>query len=778
MAHRLRIRIPAIAAVVFIVAVMVTGGLIYDRNKAIYHRDVDTVTWTLYQYDRSLRDLRLAIWERGDSRLDETLLDFELLYGRFIVLLEGQTSNFLDRYATGRELIDELDRGMQRLDRRFIAVADGDVAYDAALRRELIERLGEAQELSRQLMLHHGRIAAEERSADMGVLGRLYIAVLISILLSLIAGGVLIRALVKEARQHRHKTHLLESQSETLREAYQRMEVANRAKSDFMAIMSHEIRTPLNGVLGMAELLHDEPLSDQGRRQIEGLRDSAAGLRSVINDVLDYTRIEAGHLAVERQPFHLSRMLEQLATGYQTQSRSGVQFLMRAAPALPTWVDGDVHRLRQVLMNLLNNAFKFTESGFVMLRVSDNGDGRLTFMVYDTGCGIAQQDQQRIFEPFAQTDTALSRRHEGAGLGLAICSQLVAAMGGELKVESQPESGSRFWFDLPLPVVAGVEEGAASTGQQEPLESQHVLVVEDNALNRELVAAMLTRLGQTCELVGNGEQALEALGQRRFDLVLMDMQMPVMDGLETTRRWRQHEEALREQGQRVQRLPVIAVTANVMPEHHRACLDAGMDDVIGKPFSRKELSAALRRYSRVHAAPSSADASPSGGDNPGRGGDGRGCDGRASVPDRDLDSETFGGTVEAAPAVVAPMLEDRPRIDETLLAGDTVEELRQVMSPQGLSRMVANYLQRFPERLEQMREALSVGDHQALGQIAHDVKGVSASLGCQALEAQAARVERMANDGQQAELETQLEILARLGPATGQALRSAGLLQT
>lgn len=300
MAHRLRIRIPAIAAVVFIVAVMVTGGLIYDRNKAIYHRDVDTVTWTLYQYDRSLRDLRLAIWERGDSRLDETLLDFELLYGRFMVLLEGQTSNFLDRYATGRELIDELDRGMQRLDRRFIAVADGDVAYDAALRRELIERLGEAQELSRQLMLHHGRIAAEERSADMGVLGRLYIAVLISILLSLIAGGVLIRALVKEARQHRHKTHLLESQSETLREAYQRMEVANRAKSDFMAIMSHEIRTPLNGVLGMAELLHDEPLSDQGRRQIEGLRDSAAGLRSVINDVLDYTRIEAGHLAVER----------------------------------------------------------------------------------------------------------------------------------------------------------------------------------------------------------------------------------------------------------------------------------------------------------------------------------------------------------------------------------------------------------------------------------------------------------------------------------------------
>ncbi|MBY6030076.1 response regulator [Halomonas sp. DP8Y7-1] len=744
MPQLLRIKAPAVAAIVFIVAVVITGGLIYDRSNALHHRDIDTVTWTLYQYDRALRDLRLALWQRGDTEVEETLLEFELLYGRFVFLLEGQAANFLADHAAAGDLISEIEGIMQSLDDRFVAIADGQVTYDEPLRRTLNNRLAEAQELSRRLMLQHGRVSAEERSSDMQVLGQLYVAMLVAVLLSLLAGGVLIWALVKEARQHRQKTQLLEAQSEALREAYHRMEVANRAKSDFMAIMSHEIRTPLNGVLGMADLLHDEALSEQGRRQIEGLRDSAAGLRSVINDVLDYTRIEAGHLAVERQPFHLPRMLDQLATGYQTQSSSGVQFLMRAAPKLPAWVDGDVHRLRQVLMNLLNNAFKFTESGFVMLRVADKGDDVLTFMVYDTGCGIAEEDQQRIFEPFAQTDSALSRRHEGAGLGLAICSQLVAAMGGELKVESQPGSGSRFWFDLSLPVVEGVEEVAGSTSPQ-ALSCRHILVVEDNALNRELVAAMLTRLGQTCELVGNGQQALEVLMQRDFDLVLMDMQMPVMDGLETTRRWRAHEQSQAEQGRRVRRLPVIAVTANVMPEHHRACLDAGMDDVIGKPFSRRELAEMLRQYGQ----PDSADA----------------------------DAAEAAGGEALTPTVVAPMLETQISVDETLLSGDAVEELRQVLSPQALSRMIASYLQRFPGRLGEMRDALAQRDHGQLAQLAHDIKGISASLGCQAVEAQAARVEQLAQAGQVTELAVQLDVLAQLGPATGNALRTAGLLR-
>ncbi|MBN8414443.1 ATP-binding protein [Halomonas litopenaei] len=744
MPQLLRIKAPAVAAIVFIVAVVITGGLIYDRSNSLHHRDIDTVTWTLYQYDRALRDLRLALWQRGDTELDETLLEFELLYGRFVFLLEGQAANFLANHAAAGELIGEIEGIMQSLDERFAALANGQLAYDEDLRRSLNNRLADAQELSRQLMLQHGRVSAEERSRDMHVLDQLYVAMLIAVLLSLLAGGVLIWALVKEARQHRQKTQLLEAQSEALREAYHRMEVANRAKSDFMAIMSHEVRTPLNGVLGMADLLCDEALSEQGRRQIEGLRDSAAGLRSVINDVLDYTRIEAGHLAVERQPFQLPRMLDQLATGYQTQSRSNVQFLMRVAPSLPAWVDGDVHRLRQVLMNLLNNAFKFTESGFVMLRVAGKGDDVLTFMVYDTGCGIAEEDQRRIFEPFEQTDSALSRRHEGAGLGLAICSQLVAAMGGELKVESQPGSGSRFWFDLRLPVVEGVEEATSPSSQA--LSCRHILVVEDNALNRELVVAMLSRLGQTCELVGNGQQALEVLMQRNFDLVLMDMQMPVMDGLETTRRWRAHEQAMADQGHRVRRLPVIAVTANVMPEHHRACLDAGMDDVIGKPFSRRELAEMLRQYVQRDALIVKSAAVAADGE-------------------------------EVAPTVVAPMLETQISVDETLLSGDTVEELRQVLSPQALSRMIASYLQRYPARLGEMRDALSQHDHGQLAQLAHDIKGISASLGCQAVEAQAARVEQLAQERQVTELGTQLNVLAQLGPATGNALRSAGLLR-
>ncbi|MGQ7247830.1 ATP-binding protein [Halomonas sp. V046] len=751
MPHSMRVRLSAIAAVVFLVAVLVASGLVFDRQKSLYHRDIDTVTWSLYQFDRSVRDLRMAIWEQGSDGLNAILLDFELLYGRLRSLEEGQTADSLKADPGTAQVAQRIIESMHRLDEVFLALSEGDVTLDAAVAKRLTDQLGRLQAMSRELMRDHGARSAEVRSGDMVELSRLYLLVLAAMALTLVAGGVLIHAVVRESRGRRRKSLLLESQSSALREAVHRAEAASRAKSDFMAIMSHEIRTPLNGVLGMADLLRDEALSEQGRRHVEGLEESANGLRAVINDVLDYTRIETGHLAVECQPFSLPRMIEQLSMGYQTQPLSGVQFLLRAAPELPCWVAGDSHRLRQVLMNLLNNAFKFTEHGFVMLRVSKSEGDRISFVVYDTGSGIDEKDLTRIFEPFAQTDTTLARRHEGAGLGLAICARLVTAMGGELRVESQPGSGSRFWFEIPLPV--GVEPSGEGSGEQEGsdnIEAHQVLVVEDNALNRELVAVMLARLGQRCELVGNGEQALEALGRRDFDLVLMDMQMPVMDGLETTRRWREREAQLATiAGAGVSRLPIVAVTANVMPDHREACLAAGMEDLLGKPFSRSDLRRVLKRYpARVLAT--------------------QGRDLEAAVDASERQGAVVGDSLQRQ--------DWRKAMDEDLLSPTTLNELRSLMSPPGLNRLVSSYLQRLPVRAQRLREALDLDDRESLGLEAHDLKGISASLGCVAIEACMAELEQQASGGPDTRLRQILDSLERLAPATGKALRDVGMV--
>lgn len=743
--------VATVAAVLFMVALMVAGGLIYDRHRTLSHRNIDTVTWTLYQFDRSVRDLRMAIWKRGDAELDDTLLDFEMLYGRLRGLQEGQAASFLRQFPETSADVGEIEGVMTALDEMFSELGDGSVNYDAAMRRQLGGTLEELQTRSRQLMLIHGRISAETRSRDMRLLTRLYGVALMSLLLILVAGVWLIQSVVRESRARDSKTLLLESQSEALREAFERVESASRAKSDFMAIMSHEIRTPLSGVLGMADLLRDENLSEEGRRQLLGLKESAFSLRMVINDILDYTRIESGHLDIQQQTFDFHAMLEHLTTACSAYEHGKVQFLVRAAPDLPKKVVGDLHRLRQVLMNLLDNAFKFTDQGVVMLRVSCLSGDRVSFVVHDTGCGIEPGALGTIFEPFAQGDTTLARRHDGTGLGLAICQRLVRAMDGEILVDSQPDSGSRFWFDINLPRP---EYDAEPVAEDEGIEpgAHHVLVVEDNSLNRELTAAMLVRLGLTCELVANGDQALRALGKRHFDLVLMDMQMPVMDGLETTRRWRQQEAEAAAAGSQQPALPVVALTANVMPEHQRACLEAGMNEVVGKPFSRAELAEVLARYPVPTERP------------------------RSTVSAEGRDS-TQSGSVEpiSAPLLAVGTL-STARIDSTLLSEDTLAELHEVMSSGGVQRLMKNYLQRFSERLSCLRTALAMQDRAGLEAEAHELRGVSASLGFSAIENAAAELEEGAQQASDEALETTLVCLERLGPASGKALHEAGIL--
>ncbi|MBY5931336.1 response regulator [Halomonas sp. DP8Y7-3] len=793
-----RSRVAAAATVMFFVAALVAGGLTFDRQQELQHRILDTVTWNLYQFDRMVREMRILVAEAPADAIDELALDFEILQGRNDLLRQGQTRAFLRQtqasqalYLQSEQLIDELDVRVGDL----VAGAPLDKAARASLRQTLTQ----LQSSSLDMLLQHKASVAEIRTRDTQSLLRLYGVVLACIVLIMGAGTVLVLALMREGRAHTLKAELLQAQSRALKDAVERAESASRAKTDFMAIMSHEMRTPLSGVMGMADLLRDESLSEQGKRHIEGLEASATGLKSVINDVLDFTRLESGRIDVEQEPFALRGMLEQATLGYRSRHQSDVQFLMRLAPDLPDWVLGDLHRLRQVLQNLLNNAFKFTRQGFVMLRVSRAQDERISFVVYDTGCGISKQDVDRVFEPFEQSDSVMARRHDGAGLGLPIARNLVRAMGGDLKLDSQLGSGSRFWFELPLPACdeVALKDEPSGSSAADALAPHHVLVVDDNPLNSELVASMLARLGQSCERAANGEEALQVLAEREFDLVLMDLQMPVMDGWETTRRWRDKERSGRGvDGDEDYRLPIIAVTANVLPEHRRASLEAGMDDLIGKPFTRHDLACVLERYpSRVYPSLDGKGAvqqgvvhKPADGSfqkavggsfhNPADGSFPKAADGSFHKPAEGSFHKPAEGSfhkpAEGSLHSPADGSANRPAV----IASTTLQELRSMVSADALERMVRGYLARFPARIARMSQAREEGDLTVLVSEASELQHASRTLGCLAVAEVAQRLLDCVGEQRLEAVASLIRELEEMGTQTGLAWRHAGVFDS
>ena len=376
-----------------------------------------------------------------------------------------------------------------------------------------------------------------------------------------------------------------------------------RLKSQFLANMSHEIRTPMVGVLGSAELLLGDSLPSEQRQFVQIIHSNSQHLLKVINDVLDFSKLEAGKLDLEYQWFDLDRCIDEVTQVMEHQAfEKLIELTVDAKGTVPNRLRGDVYRLKQVLFNLMGNAVKFTPMrGKVSLIISadiSQETAVLKFEVTDTGIGIAQRNHAKLFQAFSQVDASFSRQHEGSGLGLTISKQLVKQMEGRIDFKSIPGKGSSFWFTArfevgyPEPLAAPVEAIVPINREFQPL---MILLVEDNAINQFVMQHHLQRLGHRSEAASTGREALQKLSQNRFDMVLMDCQMPELDGYSTTRIIRR--------SLAYASLPIIALTAHALAEERQRCLDAGMNDYLSKPVSQVELSQMLQRWSRRATAP-------------------------------------------------------------------------------------------------------------------------------------------------------------------------------
>jgi len=506
---------------------------------------------------------------------------------------------------------------------------------------------------------------------------------------------------------------------------------ADRAKGEFLANMSHEIRTPINAVIGMGDLLLQGDLSPRQRSQVEVITTSAETLMTLLDDILDLSKIEAGKLSLYTVDFRLRELLEQTLGLLRVRSEArGLTLTHTVAPDLPDHLRGDPTRLQQVLLNLVGNAIKFTEEGAVEVDVapdiSAGGALLIRFAVRDTGVGIEPSVLDRLFTPFTQADGSSIRRFGGTGLGLAISKRLAELMNGEIGCESTPGVGSTFWFRVPLAHATGESVPAGPTAAEhrdirlEAMRSKRrVLVVDDNVTNRLVILEQLRSLGFTGEAVEGGRAALGRLTREHFDAVLMDCQMPDLDGYETTRRLRAGEK----EGHRK---VVIAVTAHAMDGERERCLSCGMDDYLSKPFRIRDLATVLDRWlfptPEAKLAAGAEREGPTETERPGRPAAGglRGSDGPSSAA------------------------------DEAIIDLERLRMLRTLGEASGqdvLSQVLDNFRREGPALLERLQQALAEANETGVERAAHSLAGTSGMVGAVGVMTVAREVERLAHGG-------------------------------
>ena len=553
----------------------------------------EDMVWSAYQLDREASKLQETFHLRGevsDPAWLKTLSQrYDILYSRTSSLVEGQIASRFGQVPLLKDKSAELRNDIIALAPSFDAInASGQLSDEDAA--GLLAAISDIEQHAADFIIavnaRHNQIKVAERAEVNAIYGQIAWS---AAGLSLVFGAFIVLLVV----QLRHIGRLRDQFERAAEEA----QTANRAKSAFLAAMSHEIRTPLNGILGMAELVADGPLTSVQASQLGVIRHSGDVLLDIINDILDFSKLESGaiDLAVERVA--LSEIMDSISG--MMAPRAAAKGILLDCDYPDVEIAVDAGRLRQVLINLAGNAIKFTSSGrvWVGVRIDRNGQGQslLHFEINDTGIGMSEETIGRLFQDFVQGDPSINRRFGGTGLGLVICKRLVEAMGGSIAVSSRVGSGSTFSFSLPCEVTA--RSASLSPGRADQshgpihLPAMRVLVAEDNAVNRQVARGLLEKLGMRVTMAENGVEALAAVRHGEIDIVLMDMQMPLMDGLTATRQ-------IRAAGFD---LPIVGLTANAFAADRDACLAAGMNDFLSKPVTRAKLQGVLAPFAPAAA---------------------------------------------------------------------------------------------------------------------------------------------------------------------------------
>jgi signal transduction histidine kinase/DNA-binding response OmpR family regulator len=706
----------------------------YNLLDSSVHYQNDALGWSFFQLETEHLRLR--------NQMHEALADLSLTQSR--AAASEALQNRYDIFVSRISLVDHERAARIMPDhsiytqamfqvRAFVAEADRYLGekpaapLDAAALRQLLVRLDGLSVPLHDLSLGASHLLYErvsQRNAAVRTQSQLSLGLTLFQCVLLIAFALIV---LRQFRGLSDRGERLQALADNLAVARTEAESASRAKSVFLANMSHEIRTPFHGMLGMMSLLQDTPLSTQQAGFLTTAKDSANHLLAILNDILDISKLESGNLQVAPQPLDLVAMLGQVDALMRVQAHAkGLQLQVSIAPDVPPWVNADATRLKQILFNLLSNALKFSNAGMVSLAVTRHADGTLLFSVVDTGIGMDAAMLSRLFQRFSQGDDTTSRRHGGAGLGLEISRSLARLMGGDIAVTSQAGVGSRFVVSLPLPAIdapAGTATGVAAEGAP-TVQPMRVLVAEDHPVNRAYLEAVLDKLGHQAVFSENGEQAVRAVQAQEFDVVLMDLHMPLMDGFAAAR-------AIRAMPPPKGELPIIALTADAFEESQERARQAGMNGFLTKPAHLPQLREVLGRYGQ-HATPVFS-----------------AIDGGA-------------GTVSAASA--------------SALDQATVDNVSVALSPAKYAELLGRFFSLHSGTLQSLRQTQGRRDHDSMRSQAHALKGAALSLGLRSVADTATRLQEAAADGSATPVEPLLDELDRHMGITRDLCVKLGLL--
>ncbi|MAW88632.1 MAG: hybrid sensor histidine kinase/response regulator [Phyllobacteriaceae bacterium] len=682
---------------VTIILMVTLAGLFFhistqqDEMQASIREDA---LWAVYQVDREAMRL-IDSFDAGvaadGSRAasDEGMaLRYDILHSRLGVLLKSSYGEYFEDNPVIRQMRQRAGSLIVSLEPVVAAIAAGK-ALDRQAAGQVKAKLEDLRKTTGTLLVRTNAAVSASRAEAREEMMRLqgFAGVLASVLLIVV--GLLIVNLIRQLRLVRSAGEHIETIASEMQEAFRAAEAGNRAKSEFMATMGHEIRTPLNAILGMAELLHEADLNEEQAQSVQVIRSSGETLLESINEILDFAKMEHGKQEFERIAFRLEDFVNdvpKVMEGRAREQNDTITIDFGADMDGKVYVS-DPYKLRRVLLNLVSNAVKFTRNGQVLIRIRDvsqDGVCRLRFEVADSGIGIPEEARRKLFQPFQQVDGSIGRRYGGTGLGLAICKGIVEGLGGEIGLDSVPGQGSTFWFEVPVGLSASdhAMPQRPATGDT-PLPALSILLVEDNKVNQAVACRFLEKLGQHVDIAEDGEAGVRMADERRYDIILMDMQMPGMDGVTATME-------IRKASRFNARTWIVAMTANASDQDRERCFKAGMNAFATKPVSFGRLRSVLAE------APLSQDREMS----------------KPAVPVTNMKGDAMPGVVNVE------------AVDTAI-----VDELIDAIGNDGYQDLVGDFVEDCGIILRDIEAAMGSGDRETADRALHTLKGAASTLG-------------------------------------------------